>query len=50
MVIPILGWIIGVVGMLVFFCAWVLCIVKAYGGAMFKLPVLGDFAEKTANS
>ena len=50
MVIPILGWIAGIIGMLVTFCAWVLCIVKAYGGEKFKLPVLGDFAEKTANT
>jgi uncharacterized membrane protein len=50
MVIPILGWIVGIIGMLVTFCAWILCIVKAYGGEKFKLPVLGDFAEKTANA
>jgi uncharacterized membrane protein len=49
MVIPILGWIIGFVGLLTLFCCWVLCIVKAYGGVKFKLPVIGNFAEKLAN-
>jgi uncharacterized membrane protein len=49
MIVPILGWIIGFVGFLVLFCAWVLCIVKAYGGVKFKLPVLGDFVENMAN-
>jgi uncharacterized membrane protein len=48
MIIPILGWIIGIIGLLVLFCTWVLCIVKAYGGALFKLPVLGDFVENMA--
>ncbi len=48
MIIPILGWIIGILGLLVLFCTWIFCIVKAYGGAMFKLPVLGDFVENMA--
>ena len=26
--------------------AWVLCMIKAYGRQYFKLPVLGNFAEK----
>ena len=25
---------------------WVICMVKAYQGDWFKLPILGDFAEK----
>lgn len=28
--------------------AWVICMVKAYQGQHFKLPVLGDIAEKQA--
>ena len=35
---------------IVLFIAWVLCIVKASQGQYFKLPVIGDFAEKQANS
>lgn len=26
--------------------AWVMCMIKAYGKQFFKLPVLGNFAEK----
>jgi len=26
--------------------AWIMCMVKAYGGQYFKLPILGNFAEK----
>jgi uncharacterized membrane protein len=29
--------------------AWILCMVRAYQGKFFKLPVIGDFAEKIAN-
>lgn len=28
----------------------VICMIKAYQGQMFKLPLIGDFAEKQANS
>ncbi len=34
---------------LAFFAAWIICVVKAYQGEMYKLPVLGDMAEKQAN-
>ena len=26
--------------------AWIMCMIKAYGGQYFKLPILGNFAEK----
>jgi uncharacterized membrane protein len=37
----------GLVG-LAFFFLWVLLVVKAYNHEMFKLPILGDLAEKWA--
>jgi uncharacterized membrane protein len=39
------------VGMLVglaVFAIWILLLIKAYQGARFKLPILGDLAEKQA--
>jgi len=46
--IPVLGvalvgliWVLGVV-------LWIILMVKAYQGTMFKLPWAGDFAEKRA--
>jgi uncharacterized membrane protein len=33
-----------------FFIAWLMCILKASKGEYFKLPLIGDFAEKQANS
>jgi len=51
--IPVLGWatlvlwpIVALAGLVV----WVLLIVKAYGGQLFKLPMIGDMAEKQANA
>lgn len=35
---------------LAFFVVWIVLIVKALQGAMFKLPLLGDFAERQAVS
>ena len=45
-VIPFLGffvgWIVGGLG----FVLWIVLMVKAYQGEMYKLPVAGDLAEK----
>ena len=37
-----------IVGLL-FFIAWLIAIINAFQGKMFKLPVLGDLAEQQAN-
>lgn len=51
--LPFLGWaslllwpLIGLAG----FVLWVVLVIKAYQGKMFKLPVIGDMAEKQANT
>lgn len=49
-IIPILGWIVFIVGYLGLLVGWILCIVKAYGNEKFKLPLIGDLAEKQANA
>lgn len=47
--IPVVGWIllpfVGLAGLLLH----IICALKAYGNQMFKLPVIGDLAEKQAN-
>jgi uncharacterized membrane protein len=48
MVVPILGWIIGILGILLCFVCWIICLAKAAGGQRFKLPIIGAFAEKQA--
>ena len=47
-IIPILGQLIFVVGMLILFVAWIICLLKALKGERFKLPVIGNIAEKQA--
>ena len=51
--LPFLGWaslllwpLIGLAG----FVIWLILVFKAYQGQMFKLPVIGDMAEKQANT
>jgi uncharacterized membrane protein len=51
--IPILGWatillwpLVGLAGLII----WIIVVMKAYQGQMFKLPVIGDMAEKQANT
>jgi uncharacterized membrane protein len=48
MVVPILGWLIGLIMLPVLFVAWVICILKAYQGKLFKLPIVGNIVENMA--
>jgi len=40
--IPIINWVIGVLALVL----WIVLMIKAYQGEKFKLPVIGDLAEK----
>ena len=46
--VPVIGWMLSPVLMIIGFVLWLLLIFKAYQGEKFKLPVIGDFAEKQA--
>jgi uncharacterized membrane protein len=49
--IPFFGLIVIPIGMLVglgFFILWLIVLIKTFNGQMFKIPVIGDFAEKQA--
>lgn len=54
MAIPVLGWIIAIVGTMVFpivfLVIWIMLLIKANQGQMWKLPLIGDLAEKQANA
>lgn len=39
----------GMIIRLLFFVAWLIAIINAFQGKMFKLPVIGDLAEAQAN-
>jgi uncharacterized membrane protein len=49
-VIPVLGhllvWLASMLVSLALFLIWIVLVVKALQGEMFKLPVVGDFAER----
>ncbi|HSY35636.1 MAG TPA: hypothetical protein VK814_07805 [Acidobacteriaceae bacterium] len=45
-VVPFFGWVIGGICEVALLVVWVLCIVKASQGSVFKLPVIGDFAAQ----
>jgi uncharacterized membrane protein len=51
--IPFFGWLTILVWPLVSlagFVIWLIVVLKAYQGLKFKLPVIGDIAEKQANA
>lgn len=44
--IPFIGWLFGLFLAPLTLLLWLFLMFKAYSGAMFKLPVIGDLAEK----
>src|SRR5690625_222003 len=44
--IPFIGWLIGLSLTPFYFLVWIFLMYKAYKNEMFKLPVVGDLAEK----
>lgn len=46
--IPVIGWIIMPMLWIAELILWVILMVKAYQGEMFKLPIAGDIAEKNS--
>src|SRR5215203_2774119 len=48
-IVSMLSLLVWVVIAFALLALWVLCLVKAYRGEMYKLPVVGKYAEKMAN-
>lgn len=51
--IPFLGWLSVLIWPLILlggFIVWIVLLIKANQGQMFKLPMIGDLAEKQANA
>jgi len=46
MIIPIVGWIVIPFWGLLMFVFWLVCIVKAYQGERFELPVVGPHIQR----
>jgi uncharacterized membrane protein len=50
--IPFIGWPLFFLRPLVglgFFILWIIVLIKAFNGQLFKIPVIGDLAQKQAN-
>ena len=48
--IPIVGWALSMILSLLSLALWVILLLKAYQGQKWKLPVIGDIAEKQADA
>lgn len=48
--IPIIGWILIPFVALAFLVIWVIVLIKALNGQRFKLPIIGNLAEKQAGA
>jgi uncharacterized membrane protein len=48
--VPFLGWSMLLLWRLVGFVIWLILVLKAYQGQMFKLPVIGDIAAQQAGA
>ena len=46
--IPFIGFFLGILIDIVSFILWILLMFKAYHGKKYKLPIVGNFAEKNA--
>jgi uncharacterized membrane protein len=47
-VIPIVGWILLAPASLAFLVLWIMMVLKASKGELYKLPLIGNFAEQQA--
>ena len=51
--LPVIGWSTWILRPLVglgLFILWIIVLIKAFNGERFKIPFIGDFAEKQAGS
>ncbi len=49
-ILPWVMWFLWSIIDLALFALWIVLLIKAYGGQKWKLPVIGDMAEKQANT
>jgi uncharacterized membrane protein len=47
-IIPVIGWTVALILNLVCLVVWIILMIKAYKGEKYKLPYIGDMAEKQA--
>jgi uncharacterized membrane protein len=47
--LPIIGWLLAALGGIATFGFWIIGMVKAYRGELFRFPIVGDFAASQIN-
>ena len=47
--IPVVGWILALIIRIIMFILWIILMIQAYQGKMWKVPGAGNWAEKQAN-
>lgn len=45
-VIPIIGWLLNLAISIYEFIMWIVCMIKAYNGEKYELPIAGQMAKK----
>ncbi|HEY2856969.1 MAG TPA: hypothetical protein VGJ21_00970 [Terracidiphilus sp.] len=48
LVVPFIGWLIGFVLFIGIAVMWLIAMINAFGGKMFRLPIIGGLAAKQA--
>ena len=48
-VIPIIGWILVPLVWILMVVLWIILMIRAYSGVMWKLPLVGNWAEQQVN-
>jgi len=44
--IPVVGWVLAIVGGILTFGFWIIGMTKAYRGELYRFPVVGDFVAR----
>ena len=47
--IPFVGFLLGLIVQITAIVVWIMCMLKAYQGEKFKLPITGDLSERLLN-
>jgi len=48
-VIPFIGWVLVPIIWILMLILWIILMIRAYSGKMWKLPLVGNWAEEQAN-
>jgi len=50
MLIPIVGWVLSIPFSILVLVVWIICLIKAFSGQRFNIPIIAPLAAKQANA